>query len=96
MEKKSRLFPIILGSVRSYRSRSTSGHDGLGKAAHPEAKTTGWHLREADVSEHMTAWWRTLPDEDKEIIMSIPNFDMEIFKKITGIKQLISNASADR
>jgi hypothetical protein len=44
----------------------------------------------------MTAWWRTLPDEDKEIIMSIPNFDMEIFKKITGIKQLISNASADR
>lgn len=30
-------------------------------------------------------WWRELPDEDKEIIKSIPNFDPEKFEMITGI-----------
>ena len=55
------------------------------KAAHPEAETTGGYLKELDNSECAVIWWRGLTDDEKNIIMSIPNFDKEIFKEITGI-----------
>lgn len=32
--------------------------------------------------------WDSLTDEEKKIIMSIPNFDVDIFKEITGIEVL--------
>ena len=31
-------------------------------------------------------WWKKMTDENKKIIMSIPNFDKDVFKEITGIK----------
>ena len=55
------------------------------KAEHPEAKTTGGYLKELNNSECAVSWWRSLDQHEKNIIMSIPNFNREIFKEITGI-----------
>ena len=55
------------------------------KAAHPEAKVTGGYLKQLDNSERGSIWWSKLSDHEKSIIKSIPNFDKEIFKEITGI-----------
>lgn len=56
------------------------------KAEHTESKTTGGYLKKTKVtnSERQT-WWNELPDDDKQKVMSLPNFDADIFKKITGI-----------
>ena len=55
------------------------------KKAHPEAETTGGYLKKVDNSKNDITWWDNLNDEEKEIIKSIPNFDKDIFKEITGI-----------
>lgn len=55
------------------------------KTAHPEAETTGGYLKKIDNSESAAIWWRSLDQRQKNIIMSIPNFDKAIFKEITGI-----------
>ena len=55
------------------------------KAEHPEAKTTGGYLKELDNSECAVSWWRSLDQNEKNIIMAIPNFNRGIFKEITGI-----------
>ena len=55
------------------------------KTAHPESETTGGYLKKLNNSESAPIWWRWLTDDKKNIIMSIPNFDKEIFKEITGI-----------
>ena len=52
---------------------------------HPEAETTGGYLREMDNTEAVNEWWKKLKEENKEIILSMPNFDRRIFKQITGI-----------
>lgn len=31
-------------------------------------------------------WWKRMSDENKRIILSMPNFDADIFREITGIK----------
>lgn len=55
------------------------------KNLYPEAEVTGGYLKKLDKSECGIKWWRELSDEEKDIITSIPNFDKEIFKEITGI-----------
>lgn len=55
------------------------------KAEHPEAKTTGGYLKQLDNFENYSIWWGSLNDEKKNIIKSLPNFNAEIFKEITGI-----------
>ena len=55
------------------------------KNAHPEAETIGGYLKKLDKSECGIKWWRSLSDEEKAVIIAIPNFDKEIFKQITGI-----------
>ena len=56
------------------------------KTAHPEHKTTGGYLKVRDNTDVCTEWWNGLPKNEKQIIMNIPNFDAEKFKKITGIE----------
>lgn len=53
--------------------------------AHPEAKTIGGYLKKYDTSDYAIKLWRVLSDDDKKEITSLPNFDKEIFKEITGI-----------
>ena len=55
------------------------------KKAHPEAETTGGYLRKLDSSKYATTWWKELPDNEKAIITSLPNFDKKVFKEIMGI-----------
>ena len=55
------------------------------KAAHPEAKTTGGYLKERTTADNASKWWAGLNAADRNEILSLPNFNAEIFKKITGI-----------
>ena len=50
-------------------------------------KRTGGYLKTIEVTdEDRQAWWDNLDDEEQEEIKSLPNFDKEIFKEITGIE----------
>ena len=55
------------------------------KAAHPEAKTTGGYLKERTTADNARKWWAGLDAADRNEILGLPNFNAEIFKKITGI-----------
>ena len=55
------------------------------KEEHPEAEVTGGYLKQIHNSKRRFDWWNSLDEKEKEVIKSIPNFDKEIFKEITGI-----------
>ena len=55
------------------------------KATHPEAETTGGYLKERTTADNARKWWAGLSADDRNVILSLPNFDAEIFKEITGI-----------
>lgn len=55
------------------------------KAAHPEAETTGGYLKERTTADNARKWWAGLNAADRNEILSLPNFNAETFKKITGI-----------
>jgi len=55
------------------------------KKEYPKAFVTGGRLK---VYEYKQAWanlWGTLSYRGKEIIQSLPNFDTEVFREITGL-----------
>ena len=55
------------------------------KAAHPEAETTGGYLKERTMADNARKWLEGLSADDRNVILSLPNFDAAIFKEITGI-----------
>ena len=55
------------------------------KENHPTYKTTGGYLKVKDEMDSRQEWWNGLSKEDKNEIISIPNFDAAIFKECTGI-----------
>ena len=55
------------------------------KVAHPEAETTGGYLKERTTADNARKWWAGLDAADRNEILSLPNFNAEIFKKSTGI-----------
>ena len=55
------------------------------KAAHPEAETTGGYLKERTTADNACKWWAGLNVANRNEILSLPNFNAETFKKITGI-----------
>ena len=55
------------------------------KTAHPEYKTTGGYLKVRKYKECFADWWENLKEEEKQEIQNLPNFDVAIFKEITGI-----------
>ena len=44
------------------------------------------YLKQYTFEEACLNWWDSLSNEDKELIKTMPNFDKEIFKQITGIE----------
>lgn len=46
----------------------------------------GGYLKEYTFKEACKNWWNKMSNENKEIIKSIPNFNADIFKEITGIE----------
>ena len=55
------------------------------KATHPKAETTGGYLKKRTTANNARNWWARLDAIDRNAILSMPNFDAEIFKEITGI-----------
>ena len=55
------------------------------KAQHPEYSTTGGYVKRLNFKDTCKANWKELEKEEKDLIKSLPNFDKEIFKEITGI-----------
>lgn len=55
------------------------------KEQHPEYSVTGGFLKNVEVEGERQEWWDGLTKERKDIVMSLPNFDKNIFKEITGI-----------
>lgn len=55
------------------------------KEQHPEYSVTGGFLNNIEVEGERQEWWDSLTKEEKDIVMSLPNFDKDIFKEITGI-----------
>ena len=55
------------------------------KEQHPEYSVTGGFLKNIEVEGERQEWWDGLTKESKDIVMSLPNFDKNIFKEITGI-----------
>ena len=55
------------------------------KKEHPEYSVTGGFLKNIEVEGERQEWWDSLTKEEKDIVMSLPNFDKNIFKEITGI-----------
>ena len=61
--------------------KMTSGE----KEQHPEAEITGGYLKIPDKTHCAHKWWDSLSLRERLVIKSIPNFDKEIFKEITGV-----------
>ena len=55
------------------------------KEQHPEYSVTGGFLKYIEKESERQKWWDGLSNEYKNTVMSLPNFDKDIFKDITGI-----------
>ena len=60
-------------------------YTGEEKADDPKKDSVGGYLIVKTYEEAWADWWEQLPNEARNIIQQIPNFDAEIFKDITGI-----------
>ena len=56
------------------------------KELKPDYKTTGGYLKNIEVTvEDKQKWWNNLSESNRKEVLSLPNFDEDIFKEITGI-----------
>lgn len=55
------------------------------KAQGERKRLIGGELITIPYKEACANWWASLPEKDKAIIKTIPNFDANIFAEITGI-----------
>ena len=82
--KKSKYFnalisePLILTEWVDYSSEE--------KQNDKAKELIGGYLKRYDYKEACQIWWNKLTQENKKIIQKIPNFNKDIFFKITGIK----------
>ena len=56
------------------------------KKEHPEYETTGGYLEIVKHKADRQAWWNGLSADDKWAVMSLPNFDPDVFYECTGIR----------
>ena len=56
------------------------------KAAHPEHETLGGYLKSIPFKDACALMWENLTDDEKGEVKAIPNFDADIFFRITGIR----------
>lgn len=55
------------------------------KISNPTYETTGGYLKTVYANECTQKWWDELNVGERNVIKSLPNFDAEVFKDITGI-----------
>ena len=56
------------------------------KQADEKKALIGGYLKKNTYQYACARWWEDMSEENREIIMSLPNFDKEVFKDITGIE----------
>lgn len=56
------------------------------KMAHPEHETTGGYLKTIPFKDACALMWQNLSEDEKNMVLAIPNFNADIFYQITGIK----------
>ena len=56
------------------------------KKAHPEHETLGGYIKTVPFKEACELMWSNLTADEKAEVQKIPNFDADIFKRITGIE----------
>jgi hypothetical protein len=56
------------------------------KKENPTYETTGGYLKILNRRKLAQGWWDSLDDQDRSIILGLPNFDAEIFFQCTGIR----------
>lgn len=56
------------------------------KQADERKALIGGYLKKNTYQYACARWWEDMSKENREIIMSLPNFDAEVFKDITGIE----------
>lgn len=56
------------------------------KKDNPSYLTTGGYLKVTEENIDRQEWWNNLSEEDKNVVMSLPNFDADKFYICTGIK----------
>lgn len=79
------LFKLMTSPVKWVGCENMSDKE---KQEHPEYSTAGGYLKTLSQEERFAQnvqRWKALSDDDKAVILAIPNFDAEIFKQITGI-----------
>ena len=55
------------------------------KEKYPQHETTGGFLRNIGLKSAFQKWWGKAFNEEKKVILNLPNFDAEKFFEITGI-----------
>lgn len=55
------------------------------KQYNPDHEVTGGYLRQNDLNEEWRKAYDLATDEDKELLLALPNFDADVFEEITGI-----------
>ena len=55
------------------------------KESNPTYKTTHGYLKVYDYKEAFQKAWDKAPQEDRDLLFKLPNFDAEVFKEISGI-----------
>lgn len=55
------------------------------KVAHPEYETTGGYVKTVDFKTACKLMWSKLSDDEKSVVMQLPNFDADVFEEITGV-----------
>ena len=55
------------------------------KEKYPSHKTTGGYLKVLPFKDACLLMWDNLSDDDKKSVIELPNFDKDIFYRITGI-----------
>ena len=56
------------------------------KAAHPEHEALGGYLKSIPFKDACQLMWNRLTANEKSAVREIPNFDADIFERITGIR----------
>jgi hypothetical protein len=56
------------------------------KKAHPEHETLGGYLKSVPFKDACKIMWGKLTEDEKSEVKKLPNFDADIFERITGIK----------
>jgi len=81
---KSRFYKAIYSSA--FKLTEWVEYSEEEKAQDETKRLIGGYLKTYSYQEACKNWWENMTEENREIIMSMPNFDANVFKEITGIE----------